>query len=289
MNISAVAQRAADNVLDDRVRGADTGRGITHGEKQAAIEIGAEQPGLGDTVEQRIGVRGLVGVSRRQFGDGHRLQRADRQARKPASRRLVRRRQRHRQIARTFDEDRHDAGVGLHGDAGDGAKQPKRLDVRLDRIRKVDGQPPLALQDAHQPAADEDMFGVEGDGAAKFAPRLQPHRFGRGFVEDVQRVVRQQRQHQRRFQPGLVRDDVDDRGPRLPGDPDAVVDDSVSQLERHIEQRLGEAQAEAEFLHHADQQPGRNEARKQRQCQDHAAFLPTFFMPRLFVAASARA
>ena len=55
-------------------------------------------------------------------------------------------------------------------------KQPEGLDVRFDRVGQIDGEPALALQHAHQPAADEDMLGVEGDGAGKLAPRLQPGR-----------------------------------------------------------------------------------------------------------------
>jgi hypothetical protein len=73
------------------------------------------------------------------------------------------------------DEDGHDPGVGLDGDAGDCAKQPEGLDVRLDVIRQIDGEPPLALEHAHQPPADENMLRVEGDGAGQFAPGLQPH------------------------------------------------------------------------------------------------------------------
>ena len=115
------------------------------------------------------------------------------------------------------------------------------------------------------------MLGIEGDGAAKLAPRFQPGRARRSVVQNVQRVIRKQRQHQCRLDPRLVGDDIDHRRTRIAGNADAIVGNAVSKLERHVKQRLGKAQVEPERLDHADQHPGKAKAGKQSQCQDHAA------------------
>ena len=165
------------------------------------------------------------------------------------------RRQREGQEAPARDEDGHDLGVGLHGDAGDRPEQPERFGVGLDIVRQIDGEPPLAPEHAHQPPADEDMLGVEGDGAGKLAPRLQPDRIRRFLVEYVQRLLRQQRQHQRGVESRLVPDRIDDRRIGLAGRPDRRIADAVDELERHVEECLPEPDAEPERLDHGKRQP----------------------------------
>ena len=179
---------------------------------------------LGDTVEDGSGGHRLLRAGAlHQCGDGHRLKDAEAEFRKPAPRRLFGRHRRHRQVAGSADDDGHDLRIRLQCYAGDRAKQPEGLHVGFGRGRKIDGETAPAAQMAHQATADEHMLRVEGDGAGELAPRFEPHRSGRIVIEDMQGLLGQQRQHQRRVELRLVRDCVDDRRFGVPGHADPRV------------------------------------------------------------------
>ena len=99
---------------------------------------------------------------------------------------------RERQVSRSVDADRHNARVALQRDARHRAVKAQPARVRLDIVGQIDGNSPLALQDAHQPPADEQVLGVESHGSRKLAPRFKPYRLGGLLVENMQRVVGKQ-------------------------------------------------------------------------------------------------
>jgi hypothetical protein len=76
----------------------------------------------------------------------------------------------------------------------------------------------------------------------------------------VQRLFGQQRQHQRRVEPRLVPDRVDDRRLRLGGVLDPGIADPVGELEGHIEEGLPETDAEPEGLDRGERQPDGKQA-----------------------------
>ena len=198
----AVAQRAGDDVLDDRSGWPESAGGVAHGRKQAAVEPGSGKPCLGSRSNSALLAVAtefppdrstssaiVIGSSAVIVSFGNQRRGA-----------CLARRQRERQVACAADEDRHDLRVGLGRDARHGAEEAEGFGVGLDLVGQIDGEPALALEQAHQPPADEDMLGVEGDGAGKLAPRLEPCRLRRCLVEYVQRLFGQQRQHQRRVE-----------------------------------------------------------------------------------------
>ena len=196
--------------------------------------------GLRKPVEQRIGCRDRVfAETRAQFRDRHRRQNAECQwwawpARDPVLARGVAKR-----ASRVADTDRHDGGVGLGGDARHRSKQAESARVGLGVIGQIDRDPAISPQDADQPAADEHMSGVEGDGAGQFAERLHPPG-GRGVpVEDVKRVLGKKCQHQRRIEPAAMRHDIY-RAARLVEGRQPIVANQESQFQRCVKSGLPE-------------------------------------------------
>jgi len=127
------------------------------------------------------------------------------------------------------------------------------------------------------------MLGVEGDGAGEFAPGFEPDRLRGILVEDVQRLLRQQRQHQRRIELRLVPDGIDNRRVDLGGRSDLHVVDPVDELQRDIEKRLPDADAKPVCQCGRNGQPDGEQAKQDRSGQDHAACLP---VPRTALAAA---
>ena len=237
---------------------------------------------LGDAVEQRVGGwrHGLAAGPLDQLGHRQRLKRGDRQARKPAARRPfsagVSEKGRWRAPPTKIGTILASAWMAMRATARNSRKD---LSVGLDAVGEIDGQPSLALQHAHQPPADEDMLGVEGDGAGKLAPWLEPDRFRRGLVEDMQRLFGQQRQHQRRIDARLVPDRIDDGRRHGAGVADRPVVDAVDELERNVEQRLAKA----------DPQPvGTRCAAVSHSARRPSRIAPVRIMPRLLRAAHPR-
>ena len=201
----------------------------------------------------------------------HRRQRRDRQARKHQARRRLSRRVGERQMACAADHDRHDFRVGLAGDLGDRPVEPEAFGARFDLVGEIDGEPAVAFELAHQPARHENVLGVEDDGARKAAERLQPCGICRIVVEDVQRVLGQQRQHHRRIDLRLVGDHVDDRRIGLRSDADAAIVDLPGELEGRVEQPLPVGDSQAIRLDPGDRRIGSDKASDYGSGQDHAA------------------
>ena len=98
---------------------------------------------------------------------------------------------------------------------------------------------PLPAQEAHQPAADENMGRIEGNGARQFAKGFHPPDGGGVAVEDVQRLGGQQAQHQRRIEPRAMGDDVDGAA-ALGGSGEPVAANQEGHLQRRVEAAPGE-------------------------------------------------
>ena len=151
---------------------------VAHRLEQAAVEVGCRRAAPrrgGRTARWRRGHWTVRRRARRARRSSSAPAHADRQPREPAARRAV-----SPASARTADARAPETKTGTILASACTAMRAMARNSRnalasgSTAVGQIDGEPPLALQHAHQPPADEDMLGVEGDGAGKLAPRLQP-------------------------------------------------------------------------------------------------------------------
>ena len=173
-------------------------------------------------------------------------------------------------MASAFDENRYDTGLASRRNPRHRAIESEGTHVRFNGFGQIDRNPAFSSQHAHQPAAYENMLGIEGDRAGQVAPWLEPSGARRLLIENVQRVVGQQRKHKRGVYPRLMRDDINDRRFGATGDADRPVVNTVCELERYVEKRLPQRQAKTVHLQQRDRQIGGGDAAEYYASQDHA-------------------
>ena len=86
-------------------------------------------------------------------------------------------------MASAFDENRNDTGLASRRNPRHRAIESEGTHVRFNGFGQIDRNPAFSSQHAHQPAAYENMLGIEGDRAGQVAPWLEPSGARRLLIE----------------------------------------------------------------------------------------------------------